>query len=64
MSEPEHILTSSYERLGDENVVVTRCTKHPNFSDSTFTWPTQDQLRIIAHKHDPEYDWEEHYRWH
>jgi len=64
MSEPKHALSSSYERLGDENVVVTRCTQHPNWSDSTFTWPTHEELLIMGRKHDPDYDWNYHYMWH
>lgn len=64
MADPEHTLSSSYERLGDENVVVTRCTKHPDWSAATYTWPSQEELLVLGRKHDPEYDWAEHYRWH
>jgi hypothetical protein len=62
--EPQHALNCAYERLGDDNMVVIRCAMHPGTIDAYYTWPTQQELLATGKKHDPEYDWSEHYRWH
>ena len=61
MTQPKHTLSFAYERLGDENVVAVRCTQHPDFVESVYTWPSNEQLRIIGTAHDPDYDWHQEY---
>ena len=64
MTDKPHQLNFAYERLGDENVVAIRCTRHPNFVAARYSWPSTEELMVIGREHDPDYDWVEHYRWH
>lgn len=50
-----HVWTSAFERLGDENRMVTKCLNHPDARPLvTYDWPTQEQLAEHEEKHHQE----------
>lgn len=52
---PAHFYTQSWERLGDVNYLVTRCTKHTGWADARYQWPSEDEFRKIKIKHEEAY---------
>lgn len=51
----KHVWTSAFERLGDENRMVTRCLNHPDTRPMvSYDWPTSDQLAEHVEKHEAE----------
>ena len=47
-----HVWSSSFERIGDENRVMTKCLVHPDMQPmATYTWPTAQELKEHEEKH-------------
>lgn len=47
-----HVWSSSYERLGDDNRMLTRCLTHPEARPfMSFNWPTLEELKEFEVEH-------------
>ena len=54
MTNPQgHVWSSSFERRGDENRMITKCLVHPDAQPlATYDWPTKEEL--VAHEKEHE----------
>jgi hypothetical protein len=50
----DHLYTQSWERFGDDMMVVMRCKHHLEFYKVFFNWPTQEEKHLAHSEHEVE----------